>query len=99
MIGNKPTIGDVELDLQDLVLPVNLLSDEGDESLSPDADPEEEHLPYRVDTKCVSCQRAVRIVVYATVVGIEQLQDLLQEAIGIICPGCSRTTFRHGRGQ
>ena len=47
MIGNHPDIKDIELDLQALVLPANLVAEE---SLSPDseADEEEEQQPYRV---------------------------------------------------
>lgn len=96
MIGNSPDIKDIELDLHALVLPANLISEE---SLSPDseAEEEEEHSPYRVDTCCKACGAGVRVCVFATEIAIRTLQQLLTQELSLVCPGCSRNLFHHGR--
>nr|AYA94412.1 MAG: E7 protein [Human papillomavirus] len=96
MIGNHPDIKDIELDLQALVLPANLVAEE---SLSPDseADEEEEQQPYRVDTCCRSCGTGVRLCVISTQLAIRTLQQILVQELSLVCPGCSRTIFQHGR--
>lgn len=95
MIGNAPTIQDIELNLEEYVEPVDLFCSE---SLSPDSEGEEEEpqLLYRVDTVC-DCGTRVRLVVAATSAAIRTLQLLLSEELDIICPGCARNRFRHGR--
>lgn len=96
MRGNKPTIRDVELELEELVLPVNLMSNE---SLSPD-DPgaEEEPLePYKIDTSCGTCSTGVRLVVGATRAAIRTIEVLLTAELSLLCPTCARNRFRHGR--
>nr|AYA94108.1 MAG: E7 protein [Human papillomavirus] len=95
MIGQKPTVNDIELDLQSLVIPDNLMCSE---SLSPDCEGEEvEHTPYRVDTSCHSCGTGVRLCVYSTGSAIRQLQELLISELNLFCPPCARNLFHHGR--
>nr|AYA94399.1 MAG: E7 protein [Human papillomavirus] len=95
MIGNTPTINDIELDLQSLVLPDNLLCSE---SLSPDTEgQEEERAPYRVETLCKSCERGVRLCVYSTREAIHILQEILISELSLFCPACSKNLFHHGR--
>ncbi|AEM24629.1 transforming protein [Human papillomavirus 140] len=99
MMGNAPTIKDIELDaeLGDLILPSQLLCEE---SLSPDDSPEEELLsPYRVDSLCNSCTARVRLCVVATADAIQFLERLLFRDLSIVCPRCSRDVLRHGRTQ
>lgn len=95
MIGKQPTLKDVELNLEELVLPVNLLSDEG--VPSDDDVTEEEQRLYRVDTSCAHCEAGVRLVVYSSEPGIHRLYQLLLDDIGIVCPGCARNATQHGR--
>lgn len=95
MIGNAPDIKDIELELDSLILPQNLLSDE---SLSPDdVQEEEEQCAFRVDTGCHSCGTGVRLTVWATHRAIRTLQVLLTQELNIVCPGCSRHQFHDGR--
>lgn len=95
MRGERPTINDIELDLEALVLPDNLLSNE---SLSPDIEgEEEEQAPYRVDTCCKSCGTGVRLCVFSTQAAIRLLQHLLASELSLFCPGCARNLFHHGR--
>nr|AYA93615.1 MAG: E7 protein [Human papillomavirus] len=95
MIGNKPTVSDIELDLHELVLPNNLVCNE---SLSPDTEgEEEERAPYRVETYCKSCETGVRLCVYASQAAIRTLQRLLISDLSLFCPACSRNLFHHGR--
>lgn len=98
MIGVEPTIADIELDLQELVLPSNLLSNE--ESLEEQVEEEQQEY-YRIDTRCHTCGTGVRCCVSATSFGIRQLELLLiHERISFCCPGCSRRrSFHHGRLQ
>lgn len=99
MIGKEPCIGDVELDLSELVIPDNLLCEESVESLSPDCEPEEEQArsTYKVDTACCFCEAAVRLCVVASVPAIHLLEELLLGGLRLICPRCSRGPFQHGR--
>lgn len=95
MRGGEPTIRDIELDLHKLVDPANVLSNQ---SLSPDAIPEEEfQAPYKIDTCCGTCERPVRLVVTASNRGIHHFEQLLFSELTILCPGCARGKFRHGR--
>nr|AYA93819.1 MAG: E7 protein [Human papillomavirus] len=95
MRANEPTLRDINLDLHDLVLPDNLLANE---SLSPDADPEEEELqPFRVDTCCGNCKTGVRLCVFATSAAVQTLQTLLFAELSLVCAGCAKGLFRHGR--
>ena len=95
MRGDNPTIHDIELDLEALVLPQNLISNE---SLSPDIEyEEEEQAPYSVDTCCNSCGTGVRLCVVSTRAAIRTLQQLLSLELSLFCPRCARSQFRHGR--
>nr|AXU25211.1 E7 protein [Human papillomavirus] len=95
MRGERPSLEDIELDLFDLVLPGNLLAEE---SLSPDEEPEEEQIePYKVDTYCGTCRAGVRIFILATGAAVRTLQQLLFGELTILCTGCSRIRFQHGR--
>nr|AYA94048.1 MAG: E7 protein [Human papillomavirus] len=95
MKGQAPTLKDIVLELEEAILPQNLLSNE---SLSLDDAPEEEHLlPYKVDSYCYKCNRRVRIVVVSSAGSIRLLEELLSTSLFILCPGCSRGTVRHGR--
>ncbi|ATQ38533.1 E7 [Gammapapillomavirus 22] len=97
MIGPKIDVKDIELHLEELVLPENLLSNE---SLSPDTEgqPEEvEQVPYRVDTYCKACGTGVRVFVLASRLAILTFERLLVEELNLLCPNCSRIYFRHGR--
>lgn len=97
MIGPQSDVKDIELHLEELVLPENLLSNE---SLSPDTEgqPEEvEQVPYRVDTYCKACGTGVRVCVLASRLAILTFERLLVEELCLLCPSCSRTYFRHGR--
>lgn len=95
MIGQAPSLRDIELDLAELVEPVDLYCSE---SLSPDSEGEEEEpqLLYRVDTEC-DCGTKVRLVVAATGAAIRTLHILLLEELQIICPTCARSNVRNGR--
>nr|AYA93917.1 MAG: E7 protein [Human papillomavirus] len=99
MIGKEASLKDVELNLNELVLPENLLCDE--ESLSPDCEPEEEQAitTYKVDSNCYNCGIGVRICVAATTPAIRLLEELLLGGLTLLCPRCSRGNFHHGRSQ
>ncbi|ATQ38457.1 E7 [Gammapapillomavirus 18] len=95
MRGERSTIHDIELNLEALVLPQNLISNE---SLSPDVEyEEEEQSPYSVDTCCHSCGTGVRLCVLSTRLAIRTLQQLLALELSLFCPSCARNQFRHGR--
>ena len=95
MIGQRATIEDINLNLEELVLPESLLCNE---SLSPDVEPEEEERHhYSIDTCCKHCNSVIRIVVYATGSAIHLLQQLLVAELSLLCPLCARNTSRHGR--
>nr|AUB51262.1 E7 protein [Human papillomavirus type 213]CAD1814379.1 E7 protein [Human papillomavirus type 213] len=93
MRGNNPTINDIELHLEELVLPVNLLANE---SLSLDDQPEEEQQQYyRVDSLCGNCNTRVRLVVLANNAAIRELQQLLFASLSIVCSRCARDPGLH----
>lgn len=97
MRGPDIDIDSIELHLESLVLPQNLLSNE---SLSPDTEgqPEEvEQVPYRVDTYCRACGTGVRVCVLATRLAILTFEQLLTVELSLLCPSCSRIHCRHGR--
>ncbi|ATQ38208.1 E7 [Gammapapillomavirus 5] len=94
MRGAEPTLGDIELNLHDLVIPANLLSDE----VLQDENIEEELYPYHIDTCCAQCQTGVRLTIYAVEFGLRLLESLLlDEKLFLCCPGCARQTRRNGR--
>lgn len=95
MRGEKPTLQDINLEFENEVLPVNLIAEE---TLSTDADPEEEEQqPFTVDTCCYSCKAGVRIVIFATSAAVRTLQLLLFAELGIVCTKCAKELSRHGR--
>lgn len=95
MRGEVATITDIELDLDALVMPVNLLSEEILQSSDDEA--EEESLPYRIDSSCFNCGTGVRLTVYAVALGLRLLEQLLLDRqLSICCPGCARNQY-HGR--
>nr|AYA94101.1 MAG: E7 protein [Human papillomavirus] len=95
MIGEVATLKDIELNLESLVLPANLLCDE--EVNSEEALEVDPSIPYRVETYCNSCEARLKLHVVATAVGIRHLQTLLLGHIALLCPGCSRTILQDGR--
>lgn len=97
MRGNNPTVEGVELELEPLVLPANLLSNE---SLSLDDEPEEEQVsPFQIDTYCHSCNTRIRICVVSQPGAIRSLElSLLSSNLSFVCASCSRNLLQqHGR--
>ena len=98
MRGAAPDIQDIELNLEDLVLPVNLLSEEVIVSSDDEEQGEEELAAYRIDTCCHSCRASVRFTVFANTFAIRLLEQLiLDEGLSLCCPSCARSRGRHGR--
>ncbi|AXQ03948.1 E7 [Canine papillomavirus 21] len=92
MIGNKPTIADVELELSDLVLPVDLLSGE-----SLDAEEEEPLQPYRVVTNCGRCSCTLSLcVAVGERAQLLRFQQLFIDGLTFVCVTCAKGQ-RHGR--
>lgn len=98
MRGQTATIKDINLELEELVIPANLLSNE---SLSPDETPEEEQVaPFKVDSLCPHCNKCIRLCVVATAGAIYLLEQLLLSSdLYFVCPACARTTVRNGRSN
>nr|AYA93885.1 MAG: E7 protein [Human papillomavirus] len=98
MRGQEATIKDISLELEELVIPANLLSNE---SLSPDETPEEEQVaPFKIDSLCPHCNKCIRLCVTATAGAIYFLERLLLSSeLCFLCPACARTTVRHGRSN
>lgn len=95
MIGNQPSKECLNINLEELVLPQNLIAEE---SLSPDVDPEEEERqPFSVDTLCGTCNASVRLCITATSSAVCLLRVLLQGELAIVCVGCSKGRLRNGR--
>ena len=94
MHGHSATMRDITLELEELVIPSNLLCQE---SLSPDS--EEERATYKVDTLCDDCKTRIRICLVATEIGVKHLQQLLTGDVSLLCPGCSRVRLNHGRSH
>nr|AYA94406.1 MAG: E7 protein [Human papillomavirus] len=95
MIGQEATIKDIELDLDSLVSPANLLCDE--EVIHEEALEEDPCTPFRVETHCNSCERRLKLHVVATEFGIRYFQTLLLQHLSLLRPSCSRYVLRHGR--
>lgn len=95
MRGERPTLRDINLDLQDLVMPDNLLSGEV-------LDPEEEleevepRHPYSIVTECNNCSGKLRLHVVTTSTGIRDLQELFFRNLSLLCCTCARVT-KNGR--
>ncbi|QHQ97054.1 E7 protein [Felis catus papillomavirus 6] len=94
MIGVNPSIKDIELDLTELVLPENLLSDESLET--EEVEPPPESQAYRILTDCGVCKTTVRLFVLATVGQIRTQQELFLAGLNIICLACCRNLRQHG---
>ena len=97
MRGQAPTIENIELELEPLVLPANLLSNE---YLSSDEDLEEERdiSPFQIDSYCHSCERRVRVCVLARAGAIQSLElHLLSNDLSFLCASCSKTILQNGR--
>lgn len=98
MRGNAPDIQDIELNLEELVLPVNVLSEEVIVSSDDEEQEEEEFVAYRIDTCCHSCRASVRFTVFAKTFAIRLLEQLiLDEGLSLCCPSCARNRGRNGR--
>ncbi|ADH29820.1 transforming protein E7 [Human papillomavirus 123] len=94
MHGSAPQIQDIVLEnIEDLILPVNLLSNE---DLSEEAELESHYNPYQIVAYCAVCQGRLKFHIAASPEGIRGFEQLLLGSIGFICTGCSRST-RHGR--
>ena len=92
MRGDKPTIPDIVL--EELVLPVNLLSDE---SIETDDIAESERSPFKIDSTCKHCHCRVRLCVVATDAAIRLFENLLQSEFSFLCLKCSKELLRNGR--
>ncbi|AAU21226.1 E7 [Canis familiaris papillomavirus 2] len=96
MRGSSPIIRDIDLELEELVLPANLLSGETLET-------EEEELQrepgrYRVVTLCNICHSSLRLFVEVADESLIRLfQQLLLDGLGIICATCHKEHFSDGR--
>lgn len=94
MIGEKPSLQDIVLDLEEEVTPINL---ECEESLSADTEGEEEELEkFNITTEC-SCGTSVCIIVEATSAAIRTVHLLLQQELKVYCHLCAEDLLRHGR--
>ncbi|AGU62950.1 E7 protein [Mustela putorius papillomavirus 1] len=97
MIGNTPTIKDVDLDLQELVLPDNLLANE---TIDAEEEVEPEPQRYRVVTSCNICHNTLRLFVQVAEESlIRGFQQLLLQGLGIVCPECYRTYCKRDGGR
>lgn len=94
MRGQKPSIQDIELDLHELVLPVNLLADEILET--EEVEPPPESQAYRIVTCCGVCNAKVRLFVSATDSQIRAQQELFLGGLSIICVSCCQDLRKHG---
>ncbi|AEQ98806.1 E7 [Human papillomavirus 155] len=94
MHGEAVNIRDIVLeDVNELILPANLLSDE---DLSQEAEQESDHSPYEVVVHCNNCQVKLKFAVEASPEGIRGFQQLLLGPLSFLCTGCSRA-IRNGR--
>ncbi|ATQ38262.1 E7 [Gammapapillomavirus 7] len=93
MHGTVANIKDIILeDINDLILPVNLLSGE---DLSAEAELEPAHVPYKIVAYCL-CGARLKFCVAASPEGIRRFQQLLLGELLLLCSGCSKRS-RHGR--
>lgn len=93
MHGDRADIKDIVLEnVNDLILPANLLSAE---DLSPEAEQELDHSPYKVVVHCFNCKVNLKFTVAASPEGIRGLQQLLLGQLSFLCTGCSRA-IRYG---
>lgn len=96
MHGNQVDIKDIVLqDVNDLILPVNLLCNE---DLSQEAELEPAFSPYKIVVYCFSCGVKLKFYIAASREGIRDFEQLLLGQLGFICTGCSRSrTVQDGR--
>lgn len=98
MQGKAPTIEDIELDLNDAVLPANLLCNENlsiEEAVQSQSPPVE---PYKVQATCYACGTVLRLFVVSSSECIRGLEELLFRDLNLLCAACGRQTFQsHGR--
>ena len=100
MRGAAPTVADLNLELNDVLLPANLLSEEVLQSSDDEYEITEEEsvVPFRIDTCCYRCEVAVRITLYAAELGLRTLEQLLVEGkLTFCCTACARSLNRNGR--
>lgn len=94
MHGEVVNLQDIVLeDVNDLILPANLLSNE---DLSAEAEQESDHSPYRVVVHCSLCDCKLKFTVAANPDGIRGFQQLLLGSLSFLCTGCSKG-YRYGR--
>lgn len=94
MIGDKPCLLNLAVELEEEVAPISL---ECEESLSPDTEGEEEELEnYNIFTEC-PCGASVCIVVEATPGAARTLHLLLHQELKVVCISCAEGLLRHGR--
>lgn len=96
MQGDVATLPDIIL--ESLVLPLNLLCNEPNESLSTDEEPEEEQF-YKVDSVCHTCGARLRVCVVASTFAIHTLHSLLLQELHLLCPKCAKQICHHGRAS
>lgn len=95
MRGDRPTVKQLDIDLEELVLPINLLSDE---QLPVEEEVEVElKEPFRVSTCCGICHTNVRLFVLATTPAIRGLEQLLLEDLNVVCVSCAKKESKNGR--
>lgn len=99
MIGKEVTIPDIELELQDLVQPIDLHCDEvlppeESENLSESsqAEVEPERILFKIVAPCGGCEARLKLYIASSRLGIRCLEDLLLSELCLLCPAC-----RHGR--
>lgn len=87
MRGIAPTNRDLGLNLDELVLPENLLSDETLDTEEEESQPEH----YRVVTDCNRCHCSLRLcVAVQSSFHIRALQTLLLDGLSLVCQRCTR---------
>ncbi|ATQ38220.1 E7 [Gammapapillomavirus 6] len=96
MRSTEPTIKDINVELEPLVIPENLLC--GEVSLEEEEEEQEEQAqsPYRVVTQCKHCSKQLCVYVVATDVGIRIFEHVLCGDLDLVCPTCGRQQHRHG---
>lgn len=93
MIGKEATIPDIVLELQQLVQPTADLHCY--EELSEEETEEEpRRIPYKIVAPCCVCGSKLRLIVFATQVGIRAQENLLLGEVQLVCPNC-REKLRH----
>ncbi|ABX56057.1 E7 [Macaca fascicularis papillomavirus 7] len=103
MIGPRPTIEDIVLDLTPDVVDLYCHEQLPDSSEDEDEDEVDHHQArhhhqqarpaepqcYRIVTSCNKCEGALRLVVVTTHEQVLVLQQMLMGPLEIVCPGCA----------